>query len=263
MLKRIIIVFAILICSVLLVSCSSNSKDRSNESNSNSNSNTYTENRKIIYNASISVSSDDLNKTTNELKVLLVEDDWVENEKTTETSNYITFRIKTSRLTPFIDSIKSNYKTSNYSLEAKDISLDYIDLSTKITALKAEEARLIELYDNASVNDMIMINQRLSAIEAELIKLQGSLNVLDDLVEYSVVKVWIYGPKESANPPKIGSNLGNAFSTGWNAVLSIIDFILSAIVFFIPFLLLTVPLAGIVVLTMHLNKKKKAKKSNK
>lgn len=48
---------------------------------------------------------------------------------------------------------------------AEDISQIYQDTESEIATYEAEKTRLIELYEDASLSDMITINTRLSEID--------------------------------------------------------------------------------------------------
>ncbi|HHT55580.1 MAG TPA: DUF4349 domain-containing protein [Acholeplasma sp.] len=249
--KRILLFFVLLMSLFLLTACSADSNfgaDNSQGEGSGEGSSIVVDNtnRKIIYTANLSIKSPDLIKTTNEIKDLLLEDEWIESEDLTSNSNYITFRIKTSRLNSFIDSIRTNNETTNFRLESKDVSINYLDVSSRIEAFELEKARLMELYENASMYEMIQINERISQIDSQLISLNRTILEYDSLVDYSVVKLWIYGPTANPNPPSYGTKLSRTFKMGWNGVVTVLQTSLQVVVFLIPFLIIIVPVGGIV-----------------
>lgn len=260
--KRVLLFIVLLMSLLVLTACSSGSNyndgdavgEGSGESSSIIVDNT---NRKIIYTVNLSIKSKDLLATTNDIKEMLVEDEWIESEELTSNSNYITFRVKTSRLNSFIDSIRTSNETTNFRLESKDVSINYLDVSSRIEAFELEKARLMELYENASMYEMIQINERISQIDSQLISLNRTILEYDSLVDYSVVKLWIYGPTANPNPPSYGSRLSNTFKTGWNGVVIVLQTSLQVIVFLIPFLVIIVPVGGIVLGVTYYRKRKR------
>src|SRR5690554_1586119 len=249
--KRVLLFLVVLMSLLVLTACSADSNFSGVESDNagggeGSSIVVDNTNRKIIYTANLSIKSKDLLATTNEIKDMLLEDEWIESEDLTSNSNYITFRIKTSRLNGFIDSIRTNNETTNFRLESKDVSIHYLDVSSRIEAYELEKARLMELFENASMYEMIQINERISSIDAQLITLNRTILEYDSLVDYSVVKLWIYGPTANPNPPSYGSRLSRTFKTGWNGVVIVLQTSLQVVVFLIPFLVIIVPVGGIV-----------------
>lgn len=217
--------------------------------------------RKIIYTANISVKSDDLLQTTRNLKDLLEEDEWFDSEHLTANSNNIVFRVRTSRLDSFISEIRTNYETTNYSLDSKDISLDYISVASQIDSLEAERARLVVLYENANMNDMISINRRIGEIDNNLIYLNRTISEYDSKVDYSTIRVWIYGPTANPNPPSYGTQLSRTFSKGWDTTLALIKGLIQIVVFLVPFLVIVVPAGAAVFGVVYYDKIRKAKKN--
>lgn len=226
-------------------------------------------NRKIIYTVDISVKSDDLAKSSREIKALIdFEEDWIESERLSETTNYIVFRVKTSRLNEFVEGIKSDHETTRYEVSSEDVSNKYFDAEARKNTLIAERNRLVELIDSSNTHEIIQINQRLSQIDTELLIINRDLSDIDSLVEYSTVKVYIHGPKVSPKPPSYGKTLSNSFKGGWNAVVVVLKFLLQAIITLIPFLVIAVPVGGGIIGVLYYNKhhrkpKQKDKKGRK
>lgn len=257
----------LLVLLVFLISCANESGRRTDNENNDNNSseeidggnNLSTSNRKIIYTVDISLKSNDLPKTTNEIKGLLKTDEWIDSERLTKDTNYLIVRVKSSRLTTFTNTLKDNYETNNYQMDSTDISLDYIDVSAKKESLELELSRLLELYENASINEMININRRISEVENELRNINKRLNEYDSLIDYSIVKIWIYGPKASPTPPSYKSKISKSFKNGIDAVKLIFTSVSQLIVFFIPLLIIVLPVGGIVAVIIYYNKRKKDK----
>lgn len=249
---------------LVLVSCASvgNQGDKNDSSGGLENSeagNTFISDRKIIYRVELSLKAKDLIETSNQIKALLENDEWIESEHLSTNSNYLTLRVKSSRLNGFVASIRGDFETTNYSMSSVDVSLDYLDTSASKEALENELARLQTLYATANINEMININRRISEVESQLLQISRRLTEYDSLVDFSTVVIWIYGPAGSPNPPSYVSKLSRAFASGWEAVKGILSGVSQAIVFIVPLLVIIVPVGGAVTFVYYKKKQKKNK----
>ncbi|MGB4332380.1 MAG: DUF4349 domain-containing protein [Bacilli bacterium] len=140
--------------------------------------------------------------------------------------------------------------------EATDISLQYQDTENKINSLLAEKDRLNELYADASIDDMILINKRISEIDLLLGELQGDLNRYDSLIEYSTVTLTIRASKKAGDAP-FGKRLANSFRNGFTAVVIFLKYLLIGLTVILPAAIILGPVAvGIVVLRNYIKKKR-------
>lgn len=215
-------------------------------------------NRKIIYTVRADISTKNLTETYKSIKKSLQADEWMDSESITRTTIYLTIRVKSSRLDEFVNSFSNYGEVGNYNKESKDISLTYQNYENRVASLEAERARLNELYETASMNDMIQINRRISEIDLEIGQLTGELNKFDSLSDYSEVYLRIY-EHEIIKEPSFGGAIGNAFRDGWDAVVSILKFLVIALSALTPFLVIFVPVGGGLYFILKYNKKRKVK----
>ncbi len=219
--------------------------------------------RKIIYEVELTIYTNQYDDTIKYVRDLINSDEWFDKESVSERRATFILRIKTDRLDEVLDDIKSNYTVKNYEKSATDISLAYQDTSDKITALQLQHTRLLELYETASLSDMILINTQLSSIEVQIAQLQGTLNQFDSLVDYSVIEIEIYSSAVSSRLPFF-NRIGVALENGFHAVVIILDGIVIALATLLPIAAFFVPSGyGIYRLVKYINKRKKTKKLNK
>ncbi|PKK97660.1 MAG: hypothetical protein CVV56_08495 [Tenericutes bacterium HGW-Tenericutes-1] len=210
--------------------------------------------RKILYTVDISFDVNDLIEAEDFLNTLIASDEWFDSENLTSTRYTFKIRIKTDRLDDFITALKEEFALRTYQKEGKDISLQYQDTTNKILSLEAQLERLLELYDQATLSEMIIINEQISDIEVELQNLNGTLNQFDSLAEYSVVNLVFYGSAVTSDSPFI-NRLGNAFVNGFNGLVSFFDGLLIIIATVVPFAVV-IGVVGTVTIIIY-------KKSNK
>jgi hypothetical protein len=264
MLKRFIYILFLIGTLFFLVSCSANEDQVESGTPEEDSESTMLlgelPERKIIYSVNLSIYTKDLEESIKTLKSNVNADEWFDYENIRETQASFTIRIKSDRLDEFIESIDDSFDVSSYSKTGRDISLQYLDTTNKIAALEAQYDRLVLLYEDASLSDMITINTRLGEIETELLALQGTLNTFDSLVDYSEVSLTIYQTGISSKDPFF-NRLFSAFGNGITGVIVFFDGLLIAIFTVLPFAIIFIPSGyGVYILVKKYKLNKKSKK---
>jgi hypothetical protein len=261
--------FILLLFSILTfaVACKKNEpmNDIPDQVENDQNSNVYlnAKDRKIIYtvDATIYASSTSFYETKRLLKDLVSNNGWVASENAYDDYANYNLRIATSNLDMFLESLHDLGSVKNLNRSSVDISLDYQNNANKISTLEAERARLVELYKNASLNDMIVINSRISEIDLQLVNLNGTQNQYDSLINYSEVRLTIYGYKQETNRTFI-VKIKDAFYSGIKAFLGFLEIVLIVLVVVLPFAVVLVP-TGFGVRKLYKRYKKKTDSINK
>lgn len=218
--------------------------------------------RKIIYKAELTIYTKSLDETIDAIYLLKESDEWFDYESISKRSATFILRIKTERLDDVLTTLKSEHQVSSSQKEARDISLDYQDKSDRIAALVIQRDRLLELYEEATLTEMITINQQLSSIEIQIAQLQGTLNEFDSLADYSEVKIYVHQSSIASKAPFF-PRVGLAFENGLRAVVSILDGLVIGIVTLFPIAVVFVPVGyGIFRLNKVIKRRMKSKKHN-
>lgn len=122
---------------------------------------------------------------------------YVESSYTYNGSNYygnssrnasLTLRIPAKELDAFLSAVAecSNVISKNESVT--DVTLQYVDMKSHKEALETEQARLLELLEQAeSVEDIITIESRLSEVRYQIESMESQLRTMDNQVSYSTV----------------------------------------------------------------------------
>lgn len=209
--------------------------------------------RKIIYTASTYLTVEDLSKGMDAVNAMLNSDEWIENSNLSDYGASMVVRIKSSRLESFLEGLKGVGTVRSSEIKSKDVSIDYYDNTVRKNTLETEQSRLNELLSKAeNISDILQINRRLSEIESELKQIQGTLNNYDSLIDYSKVTINFDTPT-TVEKETFGSKLGDAYKVGLGVAENIFIFVLVVL----PF---AAVIGGIVVLSIFLSKKQKAKK---
>lgn len=266
--KKINILISIFVLVMSLAACSSKDLVLENEVGGDDSGDTTVlldsvPERKIIYNVTAEFYTTDLEEAIIFVEDLLLEDEWFDQENIYTSSAFFVFRVKTDRLDAFVNQIKNEFTLTSYSKTATDISLNYQDTANKILGYQEERARLIILYESASLTDMITINTRISQIDIQLGELIGTLNEFDSLVDYSRVELRIRSSHVSSKL-SFGARLINGFVDGFFSLVDFFDGLLVLLVTLIPWAVVLVPSGyGIYILVRKRNIKLEKKRQEK
>lgn len=203
--------------------------------------------RLMIYEGDLNISSDDINETFNDIIGLLENEEWILSQSINEDYARLVLKIEASRLNDFIAILREDFEVSSVDISAEDITQIYQDTESEIATYEAEKTRLLELYEDASLSDMITINTRLSEIDQALNRLRNDQEERDINISYSTLNIFIRQNHVFDELP-FSEEIGNAFSSGWNALVGFFQGLLIVIVVLIPWLILIIPatLTGVI-----------------
>jgi len=156
------------------------------------------DNRKWIITVDISAETEDMDALLAAVQTQIdslggyVEDQWISNGSRYSTYRYrnanLTVRIPAENVDAFTEKVSgiSNVVRSSKSLE--DITLIYVDTESRLKALETEEARLLELMEQAeTMSDLLEIEGRLTDVRYELESVASQLRSYDNKVNYATV----------------------------------------------------------------------------
>ncbi len=132
-------------------------------------------------------------------------------------------------------------KITQKNIAARDVTEEYIDLSTRLTNKRAYLKRYNELLQKASkIQDILEIQEKTRVIESEIESTEGRLRYLTDQVEFSTLNLTLLQRREyvAKHERNFGRQLVRAFRSGAEGFL---DFLVM-LVHLWPFLLLLIAL---------------------
>lgn len=210
----------------------------------------------IIYTLNYTLYVDDLSEAI-DLVEGLDYDMWLSEKTVYDNYAYLNLRVLTSSLDSFQEDTEELGRISNYSIQSQDITNTYYDLENEKNRLTAEYDRLIELIDESTVSEIIIINTRLFEIEKELTEINKELTDYDSSILYSFVNIRI---SQNSLEESFGAFIATVFSSGCTFIIVLAKYSLAALVFLVPISLCITPVViGVVVY----NKRKKKKQSKK
>lgn len=179
--------------------------------------------------------------------------------------SYMTVRIPEDKLDGFVDNVKETSNVTNISESTEDITLNYIDVESRKTALETEQDRLMELLEKAeTVEDIISIEGRLSEVRYQLESYTSQLRTFDNQVDYSTVRIEINEvDRETKVEPKtfwqeVSDDFGNSIYRLGQGIRGFAIWLLGSS----PYLVLWIVIIGTVVLAVRaIRRKRKLKKT--
>ena len=176
----------------------------------------------------------------------------------------MTIRIPADRLGEFTAQIEGASNVVNYSESAEDVTLQYVDTESRITALEVEQERLLELLSKAdNMSDLLEIEARLTDVHYELESYSSQLRTLENKVSYATVYLYINQVKvyTEVEPQTVWQRIGSGFSENLTDIGEDLTNFFVWIVTFSPQLIFwAVVIAGTVTLVRRKAKNRRAKK---
>ena len=177
----------------------------------------------------------------------------------------MTLRIPAEKLDEFVQHVEDNTNITSNRETAEDITLTYVAVESRLTALQTEEQRLLELLAEAKdMSDLLQIEDRLTEVRTELEQVKSQLQVYDNQVSYGTVYLTVKEVTEYTvveEPETVWERIGSGFT---NSLKKLGNFFVELFVFIIvalPYLVvLAVPGVVIWILIKLRKKKNRAEK---
>ena len=172
----------------------------------------------------------------------------------------ITARIPAEKLDEFTGKVAEIGNITYESESVEDVTLQYVDLSSHKKMLMTEQERLMELLENAdTMEDIIVIESRLSEVRYQIESMESQLRTFDNQVDYSTVHINVeevehYTPQpEKTTWERIKSGFGENVYRVTNGIKNFaVEFVIA-----IPILLVwaVVIIVGVILVRVILKRK--------
>ena len=160
------------------------------------------ENRKWIVTVNMDAETEDLDALIAGLDETIAGlNGYVEDQEVYNGSSYasrrhrnasLTIRIPAEDVSRFTEEVSGIANVVSTNVSREDITLTYVATESKVTALKTEEARLLELLAQAeNMSDLLEIEARLSDVRYELEHHTSRLRLYDNQVDYATIYLFI------------------------------------------------------------------------
>ena len=221
---------------------------------------------KIIYSADVTVETTEFEETVGKVSGLVEKyGGWIESSSVSGSNYYqisqgntktrdasYTLRIPGNRFSALMESLSDLGNIPYSHMYTENVTAQYYDTQARLKAYTTQETRLLEMMELAeSVEDVIIIEDRLTELRYKIESLQTSLNNWDRRVSYSTVylsvkEVLEYTPEEKVEPT-YGEELVEALKAGLHNAGQFLKDLLVFLVEVIPVLVILVPIIWLVV----------------
>lgn len=229
------------------------------------------ENRKWIVTVNISAETEDMDVLLAQLEAQVGEmNGYVESQNIYNGSAFsgqrryrnaeLTIRIPADRVDGFVSRVDGISNVVSSGQNRVDVTLTYADVESRLNALRAEEARLLELMAQAeNMSELLEIEGRLTDVRYQLESAASRLKLYDNQVDYATVYLSISEVQEYT--PTEEKNVWQRIADGFVKSLKGLGKILVELFVFLlagsPYLAV---IAGILVLLLFLRRKHRNKK---
>ena len=204
---------------------------------------------KIIFNGNISLETMQFDKTISDLKYLILSNKGYIESSSINGNQYnlenlrnasLTIKIPQASFDSTLEKIGSLGNVISSSTSSQDITKQFIDTEARIKTLKIEEERMLSLLGKATkLEDIIMLEDRLSQIRLEIENYTGSLKEMQALTDYGTINVYIGEVKElTTNESGFGSSIALALQDSLKNILKVFEAGIVGIIYIIPYLII-------------------------
>ena len=178
----------------------------------------------------------------------------------------LTIRIPADRLDEFVVQVSQVSNITSNRETTEDVTLDYVDTQSRIVALETEQARLLELLAKAeNMEDLLLIESRLTDVREELERVNSQLRLYDNLVNYGTIHLNITEVRQytvvEEEPETVWERIGSGFMKSLKGLGNGITEVFVFLVVALPYLAVIVLVVLGVVLLVKRRGRKNCKKS--
>jgi hypothetical protein len=110
-------------------------------------------------------------------------------------------------------------KPSAVTTKATDVTSQYVDLQSRITALQASRQQYLTIMTKASsVGDVLAVQAQLDSLQSQIEQLQGQLAVLDSETSYSTLTTSLSEPGPHHRHPVVAPSESGALKAWHDSV---------------------------------------------
>ena len=163
--------------------------------------------RQVIKTADITVEVEKVAKAEAGVKALAEQaGGWVNDLKSSVDSDGhmhsdVTVRVPVTQFRAVIDGVRGLGKVKIGTESGEDVTMQMVDLDSRIRNLEREEATVLKLYNAANkMDDILKIEEKLSTVRGQIEEAQGRLRKMKDQVSYSTIAVHLMEPQVATVP---------------------------------------------------------------
>ncbi|MFB6118681.1 DUF4349 domain-containing protein [Halosegnis sp.] len=161
-------------------------------------------------------------------------------ENRTWTAGVVTVRVPSERFNETFDTIQTLGTVREASADTRDVTDQLVDIEARLRTLRAERARLRELYEGANDTEAVLrVSERLSEVQTEIERLEARKRSLERRVAYSTITVQLREerPTPTPEPGYTDTSLGAAFAASVDGVVTVVQAATVTVAYALPYVL--------------------------
>lgn len=179
---------------------------------------------------------------------------------------YLTLRIPAEQADFLVEKVGEVSNITSTTEDVDDVTLQYVATESRITALTTEQTRLLELLAKAeNMEDLLLIESRLTDVRTELEEYTSQLRLFDNLVNFATIRLRVsevkeYTPtQEKTFWQRIGSGFMDNLKDLGTGLSNFVVFLITSL----PYLVLIAVILLLILLAAKAGLKKKRKNKSK
>jgi hypothetical protein len=149
-----------------------------------------------------------------------------------------TLRVPVAKYQATLDALARLGHAQSVRTDSQDVTDEYYDLEARLKNKHTEEDRLLEHLKKSTgkLEDILAVERELTRVRGEIELMQGRLNKLTKLSELTTITLTIQERKDYVPPtaPTYSTSLGRTFGASVEALMTLLKWIVMAIVALVP-----------------------------
>jgi len=202
--------------------------------------------RRIIYEANVSLVVKDMAQTESQIASLLKKADGyvaeanVDRRQGEQLTGVWRVRVPVGQFDSFLDAVSKLGVAENRKQTAQDITEEFVDLEAQIKNKKQLEDRIVALIKDASgkIKDVIEIEHELARVRGEIEQMEGRLRYLTNRTDFTTVSISARVEENYVPPaaPSFASRIAQAWGMSVDALKNFGEQLTIAVVYAFPWL---------------------------
>lgn len=140
------------------------------------------------------------------------------------TTGQVVVRVPSDRFSDLVSFVQEQGTVERVETETEDVTDQLVELDARLTNLEAKRNRLRSFYDRAdSTNELLSIEERLSAVQGEIEQLKAKKQSLEDRVALSTLRVSIEEERPESAPSATKSSNPTVAAAFLGSIQQLVD----------------------------------------
>lgn len=167
----------------------------------------------------------------------------------------IVLRVPADKLNGFLEALAPHGTVLARTENVQDVTMDYVDVQSRLKALRTEQEALLALLEKAtSLSDILTLQEKLTGVRGDIESYETKLRTMETLVAYSTVTLRLSEVEKETvvEPVGIWQEIGVRFSDSLSGVGHGLRAVFVWFVGSLPYLLLIAAMAAVAILVVRL-----------